>query len=117
MQSFSWTSILFYVAFGIFVYYQQLHTKNFQGDSEGFHMALNLSIGIGMIVGLLYLVNYGIATTWWVPIVIFVIGILGTFVGVIAERIIGTQTLSLAGFIGWPLCAYYMFAYIPKTGA
>ncbi len=55
MQTLSWTSIAFYCAFGVFVFYQQLHVKNFRGASQGFALALNLSALAGMLTGIAYL--------------------------------------------------------------
>lgn len=115
MESLSWMSVLFYCLFGIFVYYQQLHVRDFQGASKEFELILSVSAFAGMITGLVYLIYYGWTVVWWAPIVIFVIGLLFTFVGVVIEQLLGKFTLSLSGFIGWPICAYFMFHYIPKV--
>ncbi len=115
MQALSWSSIFFYCAFSIFVFYQQLHVKNFQGASQVFAMVLSISAFAGMLVGLAYLAYYGWSVAWWTPLVILAIGLIATVVGAIAERIVGAMMLSLGGFIGWPICAYFMFHYIPKA--
>ncbi|KAB7619454.1 hypothetical protein [Alkalilimnicola sp. S0819] len=113
MSSLSWPSIAFYCAFGIFVFYQQLHLKNFRGGSEVFGLLLGLSAFLGMLAGFAYLIYYGWNVVWWAPIVIFVIGLVATFFGFFVERVAGKLTLSLAGFAGWPVCAYFMFSYVP----
>jgi len=115
MQALSWPSIGFYCLFGIFVFYQELHVKNFRGSSQGFALALNVSVLLGMLTGLAYLIYYGWTVVWWAPIVIFIIGILFTFLGVVVEQCLGQFTLSLLGFIGWPVCAYFMFHYVPDV--
>lgn len=115
MQALSWPSIGFYCLFGVFVFYQQLHVKNFHGSSQGFALALNISAILGMLTGLGYLVYYGWHVVWWAPIVIFIIGILFTLVGVVIEKWLGKFALSLLGFIGWPVCAYFMFHYVPDV--
>lgn len=114
MQTLSWPSIAFYCVFGIFVFYQQLHAKNFQGASQSFAMALNISAFAGMLTGLAYLVYYGWSVVWWAPIFILVVGLLASLLGCLIERVVGSFTLSLAGFIGWPAAAYLMFHYIPR---
>ena len=114
MQSLSWLSIGFYCLFGIFVFYQQLHAKNFRGASQGFALALNVSAILGMITGLVYLVYYGWVVTWWAPIVVFLVGLLASMLGFLIERLVGAMALSLGGFAGWPICAYFMFAYVPR---
>ena len=115
MQILSWPSIAFYCAFSIFVFYQQLHVKNSQGASQSFALALNISAFAGMLTGLAYLVYYGWSVVWWAPILIFVIGLLASMLGFLVERVVGSLVLSLGGFIGWPLCAYFMFSYVPAA--
>ena len=113
MEFLSWMSVLFYCLFSIFVYYQQLHVRDFQGPSKVFELVLSLSAFTGMITGLAYLIYYGWTVVWWAPVVIFVTGILFTFIGVVIEQLLGKFTLSILGFIGWPVCAYFMFYYVP----
>lgn len=115
MQTLSSTSIAFYCLFGIFVFYQQLHVKNFQGASQSFALALNISAFAGMLTGFAYLVYYGWSVVWWAPIVIFLIGLIASLVGFLLERLVGSLALSLGGFIGWPVSAYFMFSYIPSA--
>lgn len=114
MPTLSWPSIAAYCLFGIFVFYQQLHVKNFRGASQVFAMVLNISAFAGMLTGLVYLVYYGWVVVWWAPVVIFIIGLLASLVGLIFERAAGSLALSLGGFVGWPVSAYLMFHYIPK---
>lgn len=114
MQALSWPSIGFYCFFGIFVFYQQLHIKNFRGSSQGFVLALNISSILGMLTGVAYLIYYGWQVVWWAPIVIFVIGILAAMLGFLIERIVGSMALSTSAFIGWPICAYFMFNFVPN---
>ena len=115
MHTLSWPSITAYCAFGIFVFYQQLYVKNFRGASQTFALALiNISAFAGMLTGLAYLVYYGWVVAWWAPVVIFGIGLLASLLGFLLERAAGSLVLSLAGFVGWPVSAYFMFHYIPK---
>ena len=115
MQALSWYSIGFYCLFGIFVFYQQLHIKNFQGASGAFNLALAISAFSGMIVGFAYLGYYGWTVVWWAPIVIFGIGLAASTFGFLLERLVGRFALSLGGFIGWPVSAYFMFRYVPSV--
>ena len=115
MQTLSWPSIALYCVFGIFVFYQQLHVKNFRGASQSLVLALNISAFAGMLTGLAYLVYYGWSVVWWAPIVIFVIGLVASLLGFLIERVVGSLALSVGGFIGWPVCAYFMFSYVPSA--
>lgn len=114
MQTLSFESIAFYCLFSIFIFYQQLHIKNFQGSSQSFSLALNISAFAGMLTGLAYLVYYGWSVVWWAPFVIFAVGLAASSLGMVIERLVGSLALSLSGFIGWPTCAYFMFTHIPK---
>lgn len=115
MESLSWMSALFYCLFCTFVYYQQLHVRDFHGASKAFELVLSISAFAGIITGLVYLIYYGWTVVWWTPIVIFVMGLLFTVIGVVIEQLVGKSTLSLLGFIGWPVCAYFMFHYLPRV--
>lgn len=115
MQTLSWSSIAFYCAFSIFVFYQQLHGKDFRGASQSFGLALNTSAFAGMMTGLAYLLYYGWTVVWWAPVVILVIGLAATVVGLVLEKLVGAAALSASGFIGWPVCAYYMFSHVPAA--
>lgn len=114
MQALSWPSIGFYCLFSIFIFYQQLHVKNFRGSSQSFALALNISAFIALLVGLGYLIYYGWHVVWWAPVLIFVIGLVASTLGFFVERIVGSTTLSMSAFVGWPICAYFMFSYVPN---
>jgi hypothetical protein len=114
MGAISWPSIGCYSLFSIFVYYQQLHGRDFKEGSQVFALVLNFFGFAGMLTGLAYLGYYGWTVTWWVPLVVFVIGTVGVIPGVLVERVVGRLTMSLAGFVAWPLSAYFMFHYIPN---
>ncbi|OYT90431.1 MAG: hypothetical protein CFE43_18225 [Burkholderiales bacterium PBB3] len=101
--------------FSIFVFYQQLHVKNFQGASQSFALALNISAFAGMLTGVAYLLYYGWSVVWWAPVVVFVIGLVGSLLGFLIERVVGSLALSVGGFIGWPLSAYFMFSHVPSA--
>jgi hypothetical protein len=97
----------------MFVYYQQLHLKNFRGASKSAEVLLSVFVSLGMLTGLIFLVYYGIQTIWWAPFLMLVAGILFTFIGVFIEKLIGIVTLSYLGFLALPVLAYLMFMTIP----
>ncbi len=113
MQNLSLSSIGFYCIFAIFVFYQQLHAKNFKGASQALPLAINISALLGMITGISYLLYYGWTVAWWAPIPILIVGVAAAMAGVVIERLVGVITLSFSAFVGWPICAYLMFYYIP----
>jgi hypothetical protein len=113
MEAISWPSALAYCLLSIFLFYQQRHIQQFKGSSAPVLMWLNLSVLAGRLTGLGYLIYYGWTVAWWAPVLIFVIGMLSTVVGVAIERITGELAISMAGFVGWPICAYLMFTFVP----
>lgn len=113
MGAISWSSVAWYCVFSVFVYYQQLHGRDFKGASQGFALALNLFAFVGMLVGFAYLGYYGWNVSWLGAIAAFILGIVAILPAVFVERIVGKLTTSLAGFIVWPLAAYMMFHSIP----
>lgn len=115
MQAISWPSVLFYCAFGIFIFYQQLHIRKFHGASQAVLLALNISVTVGMLTGLAYLIYYGWSVVWWAPILIFLIGLVTPLFGFWVERLVGAFALSLAAFVGWPVCAFFMFKFMPAS--
>lgn len=115
MEHLAWQSIATYCLFSIFVFYQQLHAKNFKGGSEAFGLALSFSGFSGMLTGIAYLIYYGWSVVWWAPIVIFIFGLATSIPGYFLERLIGRFTISFLGFVGWPACAYFMFLLVPNA--
>lgn len=113
MAAILWPSVGWYCVFGVFVYYQQLHGREFKGASQGFALALNLFGFAGMLAGFAYLGYYGWHVSWLGAIAAFILGVVAVIPSVLVERIVGKLTLSLAGFVVWPLAAYMMFHYIP----
>ena len=78
-----------------------------------FELILSIFAFVGMIVGFGYLIYYGYKVSWWSPFVVFGIGLLFKFLAVFIERLLGKFTMSLIGFVIWPICAYLMFTTIP----
>ena len=112
-----WPSIAWYCVGGVFLYYQQLHSKHFQGSSQGFFVVLSTSVLVGTLTRLAYLGYYGWHISWWAAAVTFFLGVASNLLGVILEKGLGALTLSLAAFVVWPLCAYFMFALIPASSS
>lgn len=115
MAALSIESIGYYCLLSSFVYYQQRHAKTFQGASDGFHDLLTYSAFLGMIAEYACLLYYGWSVVWWAPVVLFLLAVAFKFPVVLIEKAIGETTISLAGFVGWPVCAYLLFRSIPPA--
>lgn len=113
---FSWPSIGFFCLFGVFIFYQRLHIQQYRGASAGFLSLLVASTTLGGLTGVAYLIYYGWAVNWWAPLIIFLMGLAAAMVGVVLEQLVGAFAWSMTAFIGWPVAAYLMFAYIPSVG-
>lgn len=112
-----WAVVITYCLYSMFIFYQQLHAKNFRGDSQIFLSTLVVSGFTGMLTGLMFLVYYGFMVVWWAPFVLFGLGLACQFVSNIIEGLIGAFALSMLGFIGWPVCAFLMFTSVPDLNA
>jgi hypothetical protein len=112
MSNVNFDILIYYVICSIFVFYQQLHVKNFRGSSQGFQSLLSIFSSVGMITLVVFIVYYAIQVSIVGAGIIFVAGLLAGFIGPIFERFLGAHTLSFIGFIGWPLCAYLMFTSV-----
>jgi hypothetical protein len=97
----------------MFLFFQQLHFKNFRGASKLFEVLLMISVGLGMITGIAYIGFYAWNASFFSAIIIFVIGLVSAFLYKVFESIVGSFGLSMLGFIGWPIAAFYMFKTMP----
>ena len=77
--------IISWILFFGFLNTHQRHAAHFKGASKGYHIALQISVILGSLVGLGLLVYYFLQITWYWPIVLFVIGSLisGLFFGLL----------------------------------
>ena len=115
MSAFSLPSIICYYVFCIFLSVQALHATDFRGSGKSAQLALNLSTTLATITGVGYLIYYGIVGTWWLSLIIFVLGIIALSMGRnIRSMFDAWWILSLLGFIGWPVSAFLMFHFIHR---
>lgn len=109
MDNLNTDALIYYLLFSVFVFYQQVHIRNFRGASQGFQTLLTFSALAGTITGLVFLGYYAVQVSIVGALIIFGAGLLSGVVGPILERIVGRYALSLIGFIAWPIFAYLMF--------
>lgn len=112
---FIWPSLAAFCFFSIFVFYQSLHLKNFNGRSKILGLFIGLSTCASSLTGVAYFGYYGWNVSWISALVgclgsVFISAVLGSLL----EKFTGVLVLSLGGFLGWPLCAYLMFYTLPK---
>lgn len=112
MGPMSATTVLWFLGYWLFVSSQQMHCWNFEGASLSFKRLLCATVKIGEITGIVFLVFYGWTVKWWAPLALVGISLLAIVPRSIVERLFGRFFLSMAGFIGWPVCAVYMFRSI-----
>lgn len=110
MDSITSYTFALYSTMAIFLFYQKLHLRNFRGSSQSFEFLLGISALLGTITGIAFIIYFGVETSWVGASVLFlggmaVAGILGPFI----ERLLGGLALSLAAFVGWPICAFFLF--------
>jgi len=103
-----------YTIFSFFLFYQQLHLKNFQGASEAFGTLLGIFAFVGMLFGLGFLIYWGYKVSWLQAAALFGIAFAIKFVWFPIEAKLGLRNsywvFSLAGFIALPVSGYFMWA-------
>lgn len=116
-----WAVVIPFSLFSGFIFYQQLHLKNFRGDNLSSKMFLSLSFLLGTFTGLVFLVYYGLQFDWIKPLILFGISFGFKMVVILIDVLLsGRQTsdrfvLSKIAFIGWPTCAFLMFSSMPNV--
>lgn len=104
------------IAFTLFLGFgaeQQRHLRHFQGRSQSTLHALNLSVFLATITAIGLLVYYGMQTSWYWPIILFMLAlVIGPIIfGFVARSLgtMGTPVISMLGFAGWPAAAVWTF--------
>lgn len=104
-----------YALYSLFVFYQQLHVKTFRGASQAFGTLLTV---LAMLAGLAFLLYYAYKVSWLGALGLFGIALLVKFLWFGVEAKLGLREaapfLSLAGFVGIPVCAYLMWTALPQ---
>jgi hypothetical protein len=108
MDKLPWTSIVFYCAFAILVYYQRLHTQAC-ADNGWQKLLLTAQAFAGMLTGFIYLVYCGWKTSWWMPVIPLGMSALAAIPAILLERLVGRRALGKFAVPAWPVCAYLMF--------
>ena len=101
-------ALLPFLGFALFINYQNEHARHFRGASQTFYMLLIWSVVLGWVTGLVYLVWLGFVAKWWSPFAFLGAGTLLFVVLVPFDRYLKLPCAFL-GFIGWPICAVFMF--------
>ena len=103
-----------YTIFSFFLFYQQLHIRNFRGANQGFLSFLTAFSFASMLGGAGFLLFYGYKISWFDALVLFGIAFAVKFVWFGIEAKLGLGNLanyiSIAGVVGIPVCAYFMWA-------
>ncbi len=111
------TLIISYAVFSFFLFYQQLHLKNFQGASKAFGAALGIFAFVGMIFGLGFLMYWGYKISWLQAGILFAIAFAIKLVWFPIEAKLGLRNsywiFSVVGFAALPLSGYFMWASLP----
>uniref|UniRef100_UPI004047FF48 hypothetical protein n=1 Tax=Shewanella sp. TaxID=50422 RepID=UPI004047FF48 len=114
MEKSALISAVFYTIYSIFIFYQQLMTRNFKGSSQAFLSAVTIFSAIGLLGQLAYFLYYGWNVSWLESLAICAGSIVvGAIVGSILERVVGGLAIVFIGFAAIPFFGYLMFKTIP----
>lgn len=107
----------FALLFG-FVHSQQRHASGFKGASRGFQSVLMLSVIMGFITVLALLVYLFMHAQWYQPIVLLTAGgVCSAILFGVLDSLVGSISLSVVAFVGWPASAYWMYLAITEMSA
>lgn len=110
--------IVSYTLFSFFLFYQQLHIKNFRGANQGFLALLNVFALVAMVGGFAFLIYYGYKVSWLGALGLLGIALVVKFVWFGIEAKLGLRDaapfISMAGFVAIPACAFFMWWGFPK---
>jgi hypothetical protein len=103
------------IAWCVFLGFLQVHSQHyskFKGTSQSFLQALSISLFLGVPIGFGLLIYYFVQVAWYWPLVLLFISLIGAIFFGIIEAAIGSLTVSLIGFVGWPAAAVWLFFII-----
>jgi hypothetical protein len=113
------TLVSAYVGFSLLLFYQQLHIKNFVGASQGLLALLNIFALGAMLFGIAFLLYFGYRVSWLLALALFGIALVVKLAWFSVEAKLGLRgmapVLSLLGFVGIPVCGYFMWSAIPAA--
>lgn len=106
-------SFVFYSGLLAFVFDHARNTK-FAFWNINVRLAINISGGLAAATSIVYMIYCGMIVHWWVPILATpVCGIPAKMILSVFDRTHWRGvTFSLAAFVGWPVCAYFMFYFL-----
>ncbi len=109
--------IISYAVFSFFLFYQQLHLKNFRGASKAFGAALGIFVSVGTVYGLGFLIYWGYKISWFQAGILFAISLAIMLIWFPIEAKLGLRnsyfTFSLMGFAALPVSGYFMCVSLP----
>jgi len=109
--------VISYAVFSFFLFYQQLHIKNFHGASQAFAFALNIFAFAGMLFAIGFLLYWGFSVSWWQALLLFGVSFLVKIIWFPLEAKLGLTRFywlfSLGGFAVLPISGFFMLSALP----
>jgi hypothetical protein len=111
--SLPWSLLIAWSLFFGFINTHQRHAMRFRGASERYLLALQVSVLFGCLIGLALLIFYFTRVAWYWPFLLFLAGtILGGISFGVLDAKLGTRTMTMLAWIGWPAAAIWTFVAI-----
>jgi hypothetical protein len=100
-------------AYSIFLYYQQLHSRDFRGANELAGLALAIFALAAMLAGGAFLLYYGYTVSWLGALGLYASGLIARFIWFYIEARLGLRWaavwISLTGFLAIPVLGYFVW--------
>ena len=111
------TLMIIYAVYSLFLFYQQLHLRNFQGSNELYRFLLGIFAFGGMLYGFAFLIYWGYTVSWVQALVLFGIGFGIKILWFQIESFLGLRNFywlfSFAGFVVLPIVGYDLWKLLP----
>ncbi len=102
-----WSLVLAFTGFMGFANTHQRHARNFNGSSKKVLLALHVSTLLATIFCIGFLVYYGFASKWYLPLVLLAMSsVLGGVLFAVLDRSLGLLAMTMTSFVAWPACAW-----------
>lgn len=105
-----WWAVGLYCLFGMFSFHQQKHAQTFRGENQRYRLALSVSGFLAVLSGIGILIAYGWNVSCLGAAGMFGMSLLftGVLIPITLERVVPPEAIGLLGFIGWPICAFFL---------
>lgn len=104
-----WPIVITYCIYAIFAAQQKFCIRSFKGGNQIYNLILGYFAFVTSLFGIVFLIFYALRTTWWAPVILFILGLLSyipfMILEGIVEKIVPLTIWGMLSFVAIPICA------------